>query len=167
MKRVCLLTHTYTHAHVAIIKCLFGQKRSIDSRERPSNKTFFSLCDVCITNCLASTIFLFTVILILVRFPSTGVRMYFTAELNCAHKRWIILPSTYFCKHDLTVCSENVYLCVNFLFLYVHQATYWLFSLSKCSKCCIEVPAIFIACHHLDNIKQNLRLFINDNAMTY
>lgn len=58
---------------IYIHRQMFVRPETIDrpTHERPSNKTFFSLCDVCITNCLASTIFLSIVILILVRFPST------------------------------------------------------------------------------------------------
>lgn len=59
--------------HIHIHRQMFVRPETIDrpTHERPSNKTFFSLCDVCITNCLASTIFFSIVILIPVRFPST------------------------------------------------------------------------------------------------
>lgn len=60
---------------------MFVRPETIDrlTRERPSNKTFFSPRDVCITNYLASTIFLFTVILIPVS-GSCRVRTVFTGE---------------------------------------------------------------------------------------
>lgn len=68
--RIWARAFTYTYNH----RQMFVRPETIDrpTHERPSNKTFFSLCDVCITNCLASTIFLSIVILIPVRFPSTG-----------------------------------------------------------------------------------------------
>lgn len=63
---------------------MFVRPETIDRpiHERPSNKTFFSLCDVCITNCLASTIFLSIVILIPVRFLSTD-----RTKCECIHQR--------------------------------------------------------------------------------
>lgn len=70
--------HIYTHRQ------MFVRPETIDrpTHEQPSNKTFFSLCDVCIRNCLASTIFLSIVILIPVRFSSTD-----RTECECIHRR--------------------------------------------------------------------------------
>lgn len=94
---------------------MFVRPETIDrpTHERPSNKTFFSLCDVCITNCLASTIFLSIVILIPVRFPSTGRTEFEHIRQQSCCERWIILPSTYFFKHDLSMQQER-HFCPNF-----------------------------------------------------
>lgn len=104
------------------------------------------------------TIFLFTVILILVRFPSTD-RAKCKPYSPASRERRIILPSTYFSKHDLSMQRErhlrlNLPLNTN--------------SLSRVPRNIIleYVKIIFIVSLFFYNTQRNLCLLIND-AMTH